>query len=168
MPYLLDANVFIQAKQLYYGMDFCPAFWDWLIQQNAQGTVHSIEKVGDELTAGNDALSKWASDRDATFFLPPDEKVLQALTTVSNWVKSQQYHPHAVNSFLQDADYYLVAHALAHKYTIVTHEVAGDRVKRVKIPEVCIGVKVKAMSPYQMLRVERARFVLGNSDRGVA
>jgi len=100
MSYLLDANVFIQAKQLYYGMDFCPAFWDWLIQQNAKGSIHSIEKVGDELKAGNDALAKWAGDRDGTFFLPPDEKVLQALTTVSNWVKGQQYHPHAVNSFL--------------------------------------------------------------------
>jgi len=27
MAYLLDANVFIQAKNLYYGLDFCPAFW---------------------------------------------------------------------------------------------------------------------------------------------
>jgi len=24
MAYLLDANVFIQAKNLHYGMDFCP------------------------------------------------------------------------------------------------------------------------------------------------
>ncbi len=30
MPYLLDANVFIQAKNLHYGFDFCPAFRDWL------------------------------------------------------------------------------------------------------------------------------------------
>ena len=30
MAYLLDANVFIQAKNLQYGFDFCPAFWDWL------------------------------------------------------------------------------------------------------------------------------------------
>ena len=30
MAYLLDTNVFIQAKNLYYGFDFCPAFWDWL------------------------------------------------------------------------------------------------------------------------------------------
>jgi hypothetical protein len=28
MAYLLDANVFIQAKNLHYGLDFCPAFWD--------------------------------------------------------------------------------------------------------------------------------------------
>lgn len=30
MAYLLDANVFITAKNLHYGFDFCPAFWDWL------------------------------------------------------------------------------------------------------------------------------------------
>ena len=24
--YLLDSNVFIQAKNLHYGLDFCPAF----------------------------------------------------------------------------------------------------------------------------------------------
>lgn len=31
MQYLLDANVFIEAKNRYYGFDFCPAFWNWLI-----------------------------------------------------------------------------------------------------------------------------------------
>lgn len=34
MAYLLDANVFIQAKNLHYGFDFCPAFWDWLVESN--------------------------------------------------------------------------------------------------------------------------------------
>jgi hypothetical protein len=46
MAYLLDANVFIQAKNLRYGLDFCPAFWDWLAAKNAAGHVGSIEKVG--------------------------------------------------------------------------------------------------------------------------
>jgi hypothetical protein len=49
MPYLLGANVFIQAKNLHFGLDFCPAFWDWLIQGNAAKQVFSIEKVGDEI-----------------------------------------------------------------------------------------------------------------------
>jgi len=48
MTYLLDANVFIQAKNLHYGLDFCPAFWDWLVIQNSAGQVLSIEKVGDD------------------------------------------------------------------------------------------------------------------------
>lgn len=63
MAYLLDANVFIQAKNLHYGMDFCPAFWEWLIIQNAAGKVLSIDKVADELAAGDDNLSKWAEQR---------------------------------------------------------------------------------------------------------
>jgi hypothetical protein len=33
--------------------------------------------------------------------------------------------------------------------------------KKVKIPNACIGVGVRCMTPYEMLRVERARFVLG-------
>lgn len=57
MMYLLDANVFIQAQKLHYGLDFCPAFWDWLVAQNAAGHVFSIQKVGDEIGAGADDLS---------------------------------------------------------------------------------------------------------------
>lgn len=51
MSYLLDANIFIQAKNLHYGFDFCPAFWDWPVENNGAGRVFSIEKVGDELQA---------------------------------------------------------------------------------------------------------------------
>ena len=39
MAYLLDANIFIQAKNLHYGFDFCPAFWEWLVAANAEGRV---------------------------------------------------------------------------------------------------------------------------------
>ena len=70
MAYLLDSNVFIEGKNRYYGLDFCPAFWDWLRAENAAGHVFSIEKVGDELAAGGDELSAWAAARDASFFLP--------------------------------------------------------------------------------------------------
>ena len=161
MAYLLDANIFIQAKNLHYGFDFCPAFWDWLAAKNADGTVFSIERVGDELIDGNDELSTWAANRGGGFFLPPDAVMLPALATVSRWVTGQGYEPAAVNTFLQCADYYLIAHALAHGHIVVTHEIAAATVRRVKIPNVCIGVGVRLMSPYEMLRRERARFVLG-------
>ena len=42
MAYLLDADVFIRAKNLHYGLDFCPAFWDWLVGQNAAGARGSF------------------------------------------------------------------------------------------------------------------------------
>ena len=93
MPYLLDANVFIQAKNLHYGLDFCPAFWDWLIQGNAAKQVFSIEKVGDEIQAVADELADWAAYRGDDFFLKPDTKLLPALSTVSAWAAGQSYEP---------------------------------------------------------------------------
>ena len=161
MPYLLDANVFIEAKRRHYGFDFCPAFWDWLDQKHAAGTVFSIEKVADELLAGNDDLSQWAGLRGAAFFLLPDDRLLSSLVAVAEWVRGQSYRPGAIGAFLEDADYYLVAHAHAHTHVVVTHEVPSDGVRQVKIPNVAIGMKLKCMTPYEMLRLERARFILG-------
>jgi len=160
MAYLLDANVFIQAKNLHYGFDFCPAFWDWLIESNARGVVFSIEKVGDEIKTGNDELVQWAEALGETFFLKPDAESLPAFQQVSSWAQNQDYDPAAVHTFLQVADYYLIAHALAHGFTVVTHEVPANTRKKVKIPSVCIGLGIKHMTPYEMLRRERARFVL--------
>jgi len=136
MSYLLDANVFIQAKNLYYGLDFCPAFWDWLIIQNAAGIVFSIEKVGDEIESGDDELAVWAAQRGPGFFLKPDNEMLPSLATVSNWTTSQKYEPAALNIFFQVADYYLIAHALEHEHIIVTHEIASSSTKKIKIPDV--------------------------------
>lgn len=161
MAYLLDANVFIQAKNLHYGLDFCPAFWEWLIANNAAGKVFSIEKVGDEVIAGDDELSEWAAQRGAGFFLRPDTAIVSVLGTVSDWATSQRYEPAAVSLFLRVADYYLVAHALAHEHTLVTHEIASESKKKIKLPNVCIGLGVKCMTPFEMLRTERARFILG-------
>lgn len=160
MTYLLDANVFIQAKNLHYGLDFCPAFWDWLITNNQQQKVFSIEKVGDEIEAGNDELAKWADQRGPGFFLKPDSAMLSALGKVSAWAIDQGYDPAAVNTFFQVADYYLVAFAVAHNHSIVTHEIASPSTKKIKIPNACIGLEVKCVTPYEMLRRERARFIL--------
>lgn len=161
MTYLLDANIFIQAKNLHYGLDFCPAFWDWLIARNEAELVFSIEKVGDEIEAGADELAAWATERGPGFFLKPDPTILPALGSVSNWATGQGYEPAAVSTFLQVADYYLVAQALAHEHTVVTHEIVSASTKKIKIPNACIGLGVKCMTPFEMLRHERARFVLG-------
>ncbi len=158
MAYLLDTNVFLQAKNLHYGFDFCPAFWAWLKQANANGTVFSIEKVRDELV--DEDAAQWANGHGDGFFLKPDAKVAGALATVSRWVAGQNYELAAISTFLQVADYYLVAHALAHDHDVITHEVPANSPKKIKIPNVCIGLGLKCMTPFEMLRKERARFVL--------
>ena len=160
MAYFLDADVFIRAKNLHYGLDFCPAFWDWLVEKNTAGIVFSIEKVGDEVQALADELSVWASARGEEFFHRPDSSVIPSLSVVSSWANSKDYEPSAISTFLQVADYYLIAQAHAGKHTIVTHEVPSASKRKIKIPDACIGLGIKCMNPFEMLRVERARFIL--------
>lgn len=161
MAYLLDADVFIGAKNLHYGFDFCPAFWEWLVERNRDRTVFSVEKVGDEVRAIADELSDWAAARGNGFFLRPDAAIASSLAAVSAWASGQRYEPSAVSTFLQVADYYLVSQAHAGGHTVVTHEVPAASPRKIKIPDACIGLGIKCMTPYEMLRVERARFVLG-------
>jgi hypothetical protein len=160
MAYLLDANVFIEAKNRYYGFDICPAFWDWLDTSNAANQVFSIEKVGDELAAIEDDLSEWAAARRPGLFLPVEPGMLDSLRRVAGWAQGQGYDPGAVTTFLERADYYLVGQALALGYTVVTQERPSATLRKIKIPDACVGLGVRCVSPFEMLRNQRARFVL--------
>lgn len=161
MAYLLDANIFIQASNLHYGFDFCPAFWNWLEQANDAEKVLSISQVQDELTDGSDELADWAKNQGKRFFKDTDPATLPRLAEVAQWVQSNGYEAAAINTFFQVADYYLVSYALAHGLTVVTHEVPAGTPKKIKIPNVCVGLGVPCITPYHMLRREGARFVLG-------
>ncbi|MHB1642315.1 MAG: DUF4411 family protein [Acidithiobacillus sp.] len=161
MSYLLDANVFMSAKNLHYGLDFCPAFWDWLAHKGNTGAVLSIDKVADEIEAGQDELSDWARNHGQALFQRTPPTLATQFIQVSAWATGQQYTPAAINTFLQAADFYLLAHSLASNHVVVTHEVPSNSLARIKIPNVCVGLGVRFMTPYQMLRIERARFVLG-------
>ncbi len=161
MSYLLDANVFMAAKNLHYGLDFCPAFWEWLAHKGNTGTVSSIDKVADEIEAGQDELSDWARNHGHTLFRRTPPTLMPQFAQVSAWADGQQFTPAAKQIFFQAADYYLVAHALSGEHVVVTHEVHSNSPGRIKIPNVCLGLGVAFMTPYQMLRIEKARFVLG-------
>lgn len=161
MSYLLDANVFMSAKNLHYGLDFCPAFWDWLVHKGNTGDVFSIDKVADEIEAGQDELTDWANTQGKALFRRTPPTLAPQFTQVSTWATGQQYAPAAINTFLQAADFFLIAHALAGNHVLVTHETPSGSPNRIKIPDACLGVGVRFMTPFQMLRTERARFVLG-------
>ncbi len=160
MAYLLDTNVFIQAKNLHYGLDFCPAFWEWLEEANQVEKVFSIRQVLDELVAGADKLSNWAKARGKGFYKDIDDETLPKLVQVSEWVQANGYETEAINEFSRAADYFLVSYALAHGHTVVTHEVSANSPHKIKIPNVCKGMGVECVNPFAMLRSESAKFVL--------
>lgn len=160
--YLLDANVFIQAKNQHYGFDFCPGFWNWLILMNKSQKVFSIQKVAQEIDDGKDELSDWSKGEGKSLFLPPDNKTMDAFPDVSAWITSQEYTGAAIGTFMQKADYWIVAHAKGNNFTVVTHEVPGYSSNKIKIPNVCVGMDVKQITLYDLLRAERARLILAS------
>jgi len=158
--YLLDANVFIEAKNRYYGFDLAPGFWEWLDADANTGMIGSIEAVQRELTRGTDALAQWARDR-ADVFRPLDEATTNKLAELSTWVTGNGFTSAAVAEFLSVADYQLVAYAAAHGHTIVTHEEPqlGAR-RRVLIPNACEAMGVPYCNTFAMLRARSVQLGL--------
>ena len=59
--HVLDTNVFVQAHRRHYAFEICPGFWDCLIHHHKTGLIVSIDRVRDEILAG-DALETWVKD----------------------------------------------------------------------------------------------------------
>lgn len=159
--YLLDANILIEANNRYYGLDFAPGFWDWLVGACAAGRVFSIDAVRAEVHSRKDELSDWSRNSGSDLYLTPRSSAAGHLARLSAWANGHaRYTETAKRDFLASADYVLVAQAADLGYTIVTHETSSpDAKKRIKIPEACAVLGVRYCSPWQVLRTEGARFV---------
>ncbi len=156
--YLLDTNIFIEAKKRFYDFDVCPAFWEWLLVKFEQKELASISMVLKELNRKKDKLTDWANELPEHFFLEPTEKEYIAYETVSKLVHDT-WGSNA-GKFLNKADSLLIAFALANDYTVVTQERNDPENKELKIPSVCKKLNVKCMNCIEMLKKEKVRFVL--------
>ncbi len=163
--YLIDANVFIEAKNKYYNMSFCPAFWDWLLRECAGQHIFSIQGIYDELVTGNDELRTWAMN-NRHFFLPvSDEDTQRNLATVAAHVAERQQNVPmaaiAMAEFLRGADTWLIAKAITTGATIVTHERLDLQCKRkFLIPNVCNHFGVRYVDTFALLQQLNASFFL--------
>jgi hypothetical protein len=128
--YLIDSDVFIDAKNRHYGFDIVPAFWTWTEQQHRAGRVFTVQRVADEVLAGADELADWMAAQPASFRLPARPEDQPALGAVSQWAAGAGYQQAAVATFLQAGDYFLVAQALSRTFTVVTQETPDPVVSR--------------------------------------
>jgi len=156
--YLLDANIFITAKDSYYNPGFCSAFWGWIDAAHQGGRVFSIDKVKKELLAGDadDHLVTWASERNDDFFLP-SKGTLYKWDDLVDWVENRtpSFTAAAKEKFLQEntADPWLIAFAAHHGgYTIVTNEVSSpERKNSIKLPDAADGLGIQTIKLFELL-----------------
>lgn len=162
MRYLLDANTYIEAKNQYYGMDICPAYWDWLDRQFALGTIASVDMIGRELKEGNDELADWVRERPDHFISNDDEFTQTLFADIVQFVMEGDYNPGNRDNFLAKADPWIIAKAKAIGASVVTHEaVAAVNTRKVKVPNICQQFEVPCLNTFRFLRELEARFVLG-------
>jgi|FLOH01.1.fsa_nt_gi hypothetical protein len=165
MMYLVDANVLIQAKNLHYSMDFCPAFWDFIDREAPRSTMASISLVYDELLTGDDELAEWIKERkdDISFLELSDIETQLKYIEIVNYVNSNGFGQAHIDRFLAGADPWLIAKSSVMGATLVTHEVliVGTGIKKVKIPNICKAFGVKYINPFKMIKNLGAHFVLG-------
>lgn len=155
MTHLLDANSFIEAKNLYYPFDVAPGFWDWLRAQHGAGRIASITAVRDELLRQDDELADWARTLPSEFWLEEADASQPALRAVATWAMNSetQYSMPARVEFLAAADYRLVVAGLSGDHIVVTRErPAPASKKRILIPDACDAHGVRWTSPFDVYR----------------
>jgi len=164
VQYLLDANVFIEAKKRYYGFSICPGFWEALVWHHGDGSVWSIDRVKDEIAGFSDDLSDWVRDEvpNAAFCSTNTPEVMQYYGDVIRWAMADpQYNQGAKAEFAKAkvADAWLVAYAAANGMTLVTHETFDEHIKRrVKIPNACRQFGVPYIDTFDMLAALSCEF----------
>lgn len=163
MKYLLDSNTLIEAKNRYYDMTICPAYWEWIVHSNARQNVASIEMVAVEIKRGNDKLSDWVAANPHLFLTESDAATQKNFIDVVNVLSAEEpkMKAGAFNEFLAGADPWLIAKAMSIGATVVTHEAFNPSITRkFTIPNLCKSLGVPYMNTFEMLNSLDARFIL--------
>lgn len=153
MTFLLDANVFIEANNRYYGLDFCPHFWRWIDKHYNLGEMYSISPVYAELKTYGDSLSDWVKN-NKKYFLPITDKIYQQnMAKISQFcIENYDMNNKRNLTFLDSADPWLIAKAIEDNSTIITHEKYSQESKKIIIPNLCREFDVNYMDTFELLR----------------
>lgn len=159
--FLIDSNSFISPYRQFYACDIVPSYWEELSKHIEKKEIVLLDMVQYELAKGDDKLPDWLSNQDFEICSHVTKEVVDNYGTVMRYLKNCGYYTDkGVNSWAQGdvADPWLVAVAMAYKYTVVTFEVGSGalsvKVKtgKVKIPDVAAHFNVECVDLYEMMR----------------
>lgn len=154
--YLIDSNILITSFRSTYPMDIFTAFWEKILEQFCLGNILLIDRVHDELIAGDDILKDWIieNEQDITVLCSDDVNIISEYSEIMQQVMDDDgYSLAAKEEFADVADSWLIAHAKCNDYIIVTEETYQRNIRRkVKIPNECIRNNVDFIKTVDLLR----------------
>ena len=128
-------------------------FWAFLSHQIDEHVVRSSKMVYDEVTKGNDELAEWFKARkDRGLAINASDEVVECMTKISDFVM-RAYKDRRSRRFLEGADAWVLAHAMAmgKDGVVVSHESLRHQNAIVKIPAVCHAMGIEKISVFTML-----------------
>ncbi|MCF8219236.1 MAG: DUF4411 family protein [Bacteroidales bacterium] len=157
--YVVDTNFFIQAHRVHYPLDVVSSFWNKVKELAGNDFIISIDKVKHEIYRNNDTLKQWCENNLPDDFFKDTSNITSSYSQVVSWAMAKRNHflPNALNEFLdsETADAFIVAYVLFenHDRVVVTQEISEpNSKKKVKIPDVCIGLNVRYVNVIDMFR----------------
>lgn len=162
MKYILDSNVFIEAKNRYYSFDIAEGFWDWLEIFMEEQSFLTIREVRRELISSEDFLKDWIMQFNRNQFIEEDQEIQRNMRDITNYVLNHDlFSAENKNKFLAKADPWLIATAMTHGYVVVTHETkTGPGTKKVKIPNICETFGVAYINVFELMRKQQVNLRL--------
>ncbi len=161
MRYIIDSNIFIQAKNRDYPFEFFPGIWEWFDQKIVSHDFLLLKPVYDELSSGNDSLADWVTQR-RSYVTDLNEDCYRQIGIIAEHVRTTYPDPKCWPGFLDVADAKLIAYAAANQSVIVTNELAKISCKKPKIPAVSAAVGIKCLSLLELFQATQPRFILQN------
>lgn len=156
--YLIDTNILITAKNLYYPFDFCSGFWDFTKNKLLSNDISIIHSVRDEISAHDDEIKGWVSSFGINVLDDTTPDIQAKLSTIVGDIMNGRISPSFSQQekvrFMSGADPLLIATAWHLGYTIVTNEKAvPPNSSKIKIPNICNHYDVSCITPFEMLRM---------------
>jgi hypothetical protein len=160
MIYLLDANVLINANNLYYPIDRVPEYWDWLLHMCKSDKVKMPLEIFEEVKDGPDGQTKdllyaWIQNAEIKkSLILKEEFEITKLQHVVNVGYAKDLTDDEVPQLGRDP--FLIAYALNNiNRCVVTAEISNPEKKRKnrKIPDVCKSLGVRCCDPFALSRL---------------
>lgn len=155
MPiYWMDAGVLIEAERGPYPRAHFPAFWLFIERECKAGRFRMPRLAFEEITKRGyqDALAQWCKSRKKMGLCINESKDAQYhYRRLAEYVAGQFAQQH-VKVFLDGADGWVIAAALATNGSIVTSENTKTSKTKIKIPNVAKVFDVKCQNIFEVIR----------------
>ncbi len=144
-----------------------------MAHKGEDGIICSIDRVQDELLAGNDTedLVQWVKNSLSRefFFTTNSDIVISAYKEIMLWVQQHsQYLDMAKAKFATEADGWLVAYAMSEGKIIVTNEQSRPTARnRILLPDVCKQFHVNYEDTFSLLKKLNIQFTWKPGDNSL-